>query len=229
MEMEFKRFEVADVDTKERVITGHAAVFGNKDSYGDVIEAGAFKRTVDAHKEGGGRKVKVFYNHMHPIGLPQELREDERGLYTESKISATPRGDEVLQLVSDGVINEMSIGYQPVKSYGERGDRHLTEIKLFEYGPVDFAANDQALITGVKGLADRLRQGQTGEATIAEVKQAISQLQAAIDRADPSNDTPHKSSDSSLIDTRILTLTAEAKSMLADCATILKTRSYHYG
>ena len=32
--------------------------------------------------------------------------------YTESKMSRTPRGDEILELVKDGVINEMSIAYE---------------------------------------------------------------------------------------------------------------------
>src|SRR3546814_6009325 len=49
----------ADLETKfdtgktEGTFSGYAAVFGNVDSYGDVIERGAFKATLRAWEEKG--------------------------------------------------------------------------------------------------------------------------------------------------------------------------------
>jgi hypothetical protein len=63
--------------------------------------------------------------------------------------------------VRDGVISEMSIGYQTIKSdFDPTGARRLKEIRLYEFGPVDMAANEKAVIAGVKSLADALNQGR---------------------------------------------------------------------
>ena len=221
MNLEFRRFSVDDVNMAERKIIGHAAVFGNEDAYGDVIERGSFAKTVDENRS----RIKVFYNHTYPIGLPEVLREDEKGLYTESKISKTPRADEVLELVRDGVINEMSIGYEALKYEPKGRGRSLREIRLYEYGPVDLAANDQALITGVKSLAERLEMGQVGRASIDEIKSAISALEIAVKRAngEPVSTTPIEPS----IDTLAAELTHDFATWLADASRTISRRYTH--
>lgn len=180
----------ADMDG--RTITGYAAAFGNVDKAREIIEPGAFAKTLT---EGMGR-LKTFYNHSYPIGKPQVAKEDDYGLYTEAKISKTARGDEVLELVRDGVIGEMSIMYETVKyeDDSKAGIRKLQELKLFEFGPVDFACNEQAVISGVKSLAERLREGyKFGDQGIAEIKTAIHTLENILEAAgkmEPSTDTP---------------------------------------
>jgi len=75
--------------------------------------------------------------------------------------------------MKDGVINEMSIGYDAVKEGFKDGIRHLKEVKLWDVSPVTFAANPEAVILSVKGattfddlpLADRDREW---DATMAE-------------------------------------------------------------
>lgn len=194
--MEYKSFLMKDADVQGRTIIGYASTFGNKDRVGDVVVRGAFKKTI------AERKPKVFYNHMYPIGSPIKLEEDSKGLLTESKISATPKGDEILELVKDGVINEMSIMYEVVKREvdEEEGTTYLKELKLYEYGPVDFPANEQAVIEGVKSLADRLRRGKKLEGqSIASIVSAIDTLQQLVSLAksgEPSDtDTPGEPSD----------------------------------
>ena len=151
---EYKRFEIADVNTKGRTLVGYAAAFNNVDRVGDIIERGAFTKTINE----GSNRIKVFLNHQEPIGKPTVMNEDDKGLYTESKISKTNRGDEVLELIQDGVISEMSIAYEVVKGDYQRDKkaRILKELKLFEYGPVYFPANPDAVISGVKSFAEVL-------------------------------------------------------------------------
>lgn len=179
----------ADMDG--RTITGYAAAFGNVDRVRETIERGAFAKTL---QEGVGR-LKTFYNHSFPIGKPQVAKEDDYGLYTEAKISKTARGDEVLELVRDGVISEMSIMYETIKYEDDAnaGIRKLKELKLYEFGPVDFAANEQAVINGVKSLADSLRDGyKHGDRGIAEIKSAIRTLESILEATgemEPSSDT----------------------------------------
>ena len=209
--MEFKSIAVADIKTSERIIIGYAAAFNNEDKIKDIIEPGAFKKTI---KERG---IKVFYNHSTPIGLPVLMQEDSKGLHTESKISATAKGDEILQLAADGVLTEMSIAYDKIRyTMDEKtGIRRLKELKLYEYGPVDFAANEAAVITGVKALTDRLASGQPINSDhLARVRGELKSLLDALDHAtgEPGKPTPDAGPS---IDTRILKLSEEMTARLA--------------
>jgi HK97 family phage prohead protease len=211
--MEFKSIAVADISIAERKVIGYAASFGTVDKVMDIIKPGAFKKTLKENKS-----IKVFYNHMMPIGRPDIMREDDKGLYTESVISKTAKGDEILELIKDKVINEMSIGYQPVDfaKDNKTGIRTLKELKLFEYGPVDFAANEAAVITGVKAFTDRLASGQPVDLKhLAAVRQELKALLDALDSAtgEPVKATPDVGPS---IDTRILKLSEEHTARLAE-------------
>ena len=101
-------FEVKVVMEKME-FEGYASTFGNVDKVGDIVEKGAFKRTLDQRFPKG--LVKVLWQHNEPIGRPVKMYEDGKGLYVEAKISKTRLGDEALELMRDGVIDQMSIGY----------------------------------------------------------------------------------------------------------------------
>lgn len=141
-------------DTEKRIVEGYASVFGNVDAHDDVVVKGAFAKTISERKS----RIKVLYQHdvYEPIGVPIEMKEDDTGLYTVSKLSTSEVGEKSLQLVKDGVLTEMSIGYDLIQGDFD-ADKHvnfLKEIKLWEYSLVTFGANDQALITGVKTISD---------------------------------------------------------------------------
>lgn len=214
--MEYKTVKAGEVSVSGRTITGHAASFGNVDRVMDVIRPGAFKKTM---KSNPG--VKVFYNHAFPIGLPTLMQEDAKGLYTEAKISETVRGDEVLQLVKDGVITDMSIGYEAIDyaTDAKSGIRMLKEIKLYEFGPVDFGANEQAVITGVKSLADSIRDKRLDPAGLAVMRRELKSLLDAIDTLGGGPENPTRESgpgnSTSPIDTRLERLPEELTARLA--------------
>ncbi len=146
------KFEVKDVDEEKGTFTGYAATFSKfPDAYGDIIEPGAFKKTL---KEMANR-IKILWNHyvLEPIGKPTKLEEDEKGLFVEGKLSmGVQRAREIISLMKDGVITEMSIGYNTMKESYVEGVRHLQEVKLWDISPVTFAANPEAVILGVKEL-----------------------------------------------------------------------------
>jgi len=166
LERKTVQFEVKEVDEEEGTFEGYAATFSSKpDSWGDIIDKGAFKKTI---KERFNR-VKILWNHstMEPIGKPTELTEDEKGLLVKGKLSlGVQRAREVLSLMKDGVITEMSIGYDTMKETWQEGIRHLQEIRLWDTSPVTFAANPEAVVLSVKKatsfgnlpLADRDRE-----------------------------------------------------------------------
>ncbi|HEX6956252.1 MAG TPA: HK97 family phage prohead protease [Agromyces sp.] len=173
MALEFKSFpfELKDYDESKdgRVrFTGYASVFGNEDSYGDVIHPGAFRKTIMEM----GTRIKVLWQHdpYTPIGKPEVLREDGVGLYTEAVLSRTRDALDAGILIEDGVVDELSIGFTPMKwavREGNRaGGRDINELKLYEYSPVTWAANDLAAITGTKDAQVFLRKAHAAAALL---------------------------------------------------------------
>lgn len=122
-------------------VEGYGAVFGNVDSYGDVILPGAFAKGL------GKRKVKMLWQHdpSRPIGVWDEMREDDRGLYVRGRIlSEVEKGREAIALMSAGAIEGLSIGYRTVDAEYKDGNRMLKEVDLWETSIVTFPANELA-------------------------------------------------------------------------------------
>lgn len=152
--MEIKSFPFeAKVDLEKYEFEGYASTFGNMDLVGDVVEKGAFKKTIQERLPKN--LIKVLWQHYDPMGLPKHMEEDSKGLYVVAKVSKTRENQDRLQLMKDGVVDRLSIGYDVVKrevddSAKDRTVR-LKELKLYEFSPVTFPANEEAVITGVKG------------------------------------------------------------------------------
>lgn len=183
--MEYKAlpFEIKKVDDSGG-FSGHAAAFNNVDEGGEIILPGAFKKTI---LERFGR-IKVCWQHdwQQPIGKPLEMREDEHGLYVKAMVSDTALGRDVRTLMRDGVVDELSIGYDVIKdSWAEvagRQVRALHELRLYEFSPVTVAMNPLARITGVKGI-DALRDCEPAEALEVLVELLGKSEDAMIDEA----------------------------------------------
>ena len=148
--MEYKDFQVEIKQVQEGknlYIEGYGAVFGNLDSYKDIIAKGAFMETISGKN---GKRIAFCFQHdfKQVIGKLVELREDEYGLYFKAKVSNTTLGKDVAILVSDEALNEISIGYMAKESNynAETNVRTLTNIELFERSIVTRAANDEAII-----------------------------------------------------------------------------------
>lgn len=144
---------IADLDEKNGKITGYGSVFGNVDSDNDIINKGAYTKTI---KENGSR-VRYLYQHdmSKPLGTIDSLSEDNRGLKFEATIPPTTLGKDTLILMKNGVINQNSVGIIPIqKQFNNKGIREINEVKLFEISAVTMAANDQAMITDAKGNID---------------------------------------------------------------------------
>jgi Escherichia/Staphylococcus phage prohead protease len=128
--------------------TGYASTFGNVDEGGDVVLRGAFSNSL------ARRVPRLLWQHdMHePIGKVIGLTEDDRGLHGEFKLSRTTRGHDAYQLLRDGAIDSMSIGYIPEdQEFDEKsGIRQLKAVELLEISLVSIPMNGEARITAVK-------------------------------------------------------------------------------
>jgi Escherichia/Staphylococcus phage prohead protease len=139
-----------------RTVTGIAAPFDavaevsdGGGRYSERFVRGAFSRTI---AERGMVKVLAQHNRESlPIGRSSLLREDSQGLYAELRVSKTSLGDEVLELVRDGALDSLSIGFQPVRERSSAdGVVERLEVRLREISIVPFPAYEAALIGGVR-------------------------------------------------------------------------------
>ncbi|MEV6879552.1 HK97 family phage prohead protease [Amycolatopsis sp. NPDC051128] len=80
------------------------------------------------------------------IGVATTLRDDAAGLYGEWRVSRTPTGDETLELVKDGALSELSIGFREGQNRTrpggviERATATLTEVAIVMAGAYGEAA-----------------------------------------------------------------------------------------
>ena len=148
---------VTDMDLKSRRVTGYFASFNNKDSDGDIFVPGAFSRTIKERGPGGAKKIFHLLQHniYNPLGKPDVLREDSKGLYFETEIPNTVIGSDTLKLYEAGVYNEHSVGFVTLarETEDEGTDDEVTkllEVMLYEGSTVTWGANDQTPFVGFK-------------------------------------------------------------------------------
>jgi HK97 family phage prohead protease len=160
-------FALQDSNMEENTFRGMASVFNNLiDTFVPTrILPGSFSKTL---AESQRRRVKILLQHNSdwPIGLPTLMEEDPDGLLVEGKISQTTMGKDTLILARDGVLNELSIGFDPINHTMVEEDgpeglkvnvRHITEIRLWEFSFVTWGANNQAKVTSINSLANAVR------------------------------------------------------------------------
>lgn len=139
--------------SEDGTFEGYGSTFGNVDSGGDVVMAGAFRRTL---KERKLSSIKMLRDHdtRKIVGKWLELREDERGLYCKGQLFAdgVALAKETLHLMREGALDALSIGYRTVKSLWDDGQetRSLLDVDLWEISVVTFPMNEMATVDAVK-------------------------------------------------------------------------------
>src|SRR3546814_8642842 len=95
---------------------GYASVFDVVDRGGNVVLRGAFAGS-------GGKAVPLLWQHApdKPVGVIEQLREDERGLRVIGRLSArTAVGREAAALLKAGAVDGLSFG---------RSEEHTSELQ----------------------------------------------------------------------------------------------------
>lgn len=145
-------FTLADDGTFE----GYASIWGEVDSYKEVVKKGAFAASLQQWAAKGKLPAMLWqHNPGQPIGKWLEMREDSRGLRVKGQLALdTEKGKEAYALLKMGAIDGLSIGYVATKweEDTKSGVVTLTEIELWEVSLVTFPAGPSARVDGVKSL-----------------------------------------------------------------------------
>jgi HK97 family phage prohead protease len=151
---------------------GYGAVFGNMDSHGDVVEPGAFaKSLLDRQREG--RSLPPMYkmhgggifkgNTHEPIGIWDAMSEDTNGLHVKGHLIGldTEQGKWNHAQVREGGFKGLSIGYRVPPNGSRKGSDRPGEAKRFikmahlnEVSLVDDPSNVLARIYAMKVAAE---------------------------------------------------------------------------
>jgi HK97 family phage prohead protease len=180
---------------------GYASIFGQLDSYGDIVDKGAFKKTLKDRK-----RIKLLWSHdaFQPAIGYVELVEDEKGLkINEGQLYLDiERAREAYINLKNETLDGMSIGYNTVKETTDRAtnERHLKEVALWEVSLCNFQACPGAVVTDVKSMLDHLRKDIEAieDTDIPSEQQAglitlIESLIALHGKAEPPAGTPKES------------------------------------
>ena len=197
VEAELKAYHDDDEKEKDKgMFEGYASIFGNKDLGNDVIEKGAFMRSL---RRKGAKKIKMLYQHdtKEPIGVFDKVMEDQNGLYVKGRLAmGTQKGKEVYELMKMGAIDGLSVGYR-VDAKGHHYDdkrkyRVLKEVDLMEISAVTFPMNPRARIQAVKSdmtvreWEHKLRE--VGDLSHSESKVAASAVHKALSQREVDKD-----------------------------------------
>ncbi|RFU13191.1 HK97 family phage prohead protease [Rhodobacteraceae bacterium W635] len=149
LEVKFCRFDAALTVSDGLVIEGYASLFGTCDQGGDVVQKGAYARSLKGLATEG-RRIKMLWQHdpAQPIGVWDELHEDGKGLWVKGRIlDSVEKGREAAALIGAGAIDGLSIGYRTLRAgKTDKGQRLLSEVDLWEVSLVTFPMLPQARV-----------------------------------------------------------------------------------
>jgi HK97 family phage prohead protease len=198
-----------DVSVREGIVTGYFSAFDNKDSDGDIIRKGAYAKTIQEQgPTSRAPRIKHLIDHdrNQVPGVLKVLKEDDFGLYYESKIGKHDLGVDFLKMADSGIITEHSVGIRTIKKQDNKEEKatDLIEVQMFEGSSLKcWGANSSTPLLSVKSekdllemmdlLAKALRTGTYTDETFLQIEKGYKSIQAAVDElkktSQPSSDT----------------------------------------
>ena len=184
-------------------------MFGNVDSYGDIVVKGAFSNTL-SDWEASGNPIPLLFGHNmtdpdYNIGHVVSAEEDEIGLKVTAQLDLeNPKAKQTYRMLKGRRINQMSFAYDVVDGQYVKGNNpdddedptdevyEIRKLKLYEVSVVTVGANQETEILAVKSLpsvAERLmadvKAGRVlsakNEGMIRTAHDALTQVLSALD------------------------------------------------
>lgn len=156
--MELKTFELKSVDGERGTFEGLLSVYGNVDRQGDLVKPGAYAETLQANNY----RVPLLWQHdqAQPIGT-LTLEDSAVGLKAKGRLLlSVSKAREAYDLLREGIVKGLSIGYQAIDPIKKNGVRILQKLELFEGSLVTVAANPLAVVSSVKANGQTVSDAQ---------------------------------------------------------------------
>jgi HK97 family phage prohead protease len=190
-----------DSDMKQGIVSGYFAMFGNKDLDGDVIETGAFTKTVMERGPQGKQLIKYLLDHdkNKVVAKITNLYEDSKGLRYEAKIGTHTAGQDFQKMIESELINQHSFGFRTIKEQFDQEAKAnlIKEVMMYEGSAVQFlGANPETTFIDLKSESDafeylsRLEKFvKTSDATDETLEKIENQLKSLLEFLKPADAT----------------------------------------
>lgn len=179
-----------DDGLEEGQFTAYASVFGNKDSYGDVVVKGAFADSLKAWEKSSNVLPLLFgHNFSDPdynLGSVIDAKEDDHGLKVTAQLDLeSPKAAQVYRLLKGRRISQMSFAYDIEEAESvTKNEEHVYELrklKIHEVSVVPLGANQETEILAVKSNAEALASSKAQFndeqlAALASAHEVLSQI-----------------------------------------------------
>lgn len=196
--MKFKTLELKAADNG--TIEGYFSTYDKTpDSYGDIIEPGAFTKTIEK-REASGHPFPLCFNHDFSavIGAVDSIEDTEKGPFIKAHFLDTALAQDVRKMLMSGAIYQFSFAYdilgarQPDEEEKKAGvENVLTDLEVFEISVVTVPANQNAVATEVKAGDPETKSGRRNSKKDADkIKQIRDLAQSLLD--DEEDDTTEK-------------------------------------
>lgn len=142
------KIRAADSEENARAVTALGVPYNDETQ----IWEGLYEQFAPGSVDATGAILR--YAHSEPIGRITATRETDSGVEFDGVISQTTRGDEVYQLLKDGVLTSCSIGFEGIEyDQEDREDgAHITwkKVRAREFSIVEFPAYEAAKVEKVR-------------------------------------------------------------------------------
>lgn len=184
----FKSFEMKAADNG--TIAGYFSTYEKTpDSYGDIIEPGAFTETIEKRK-ASGHPFPLCFNHDFSavIGAANVVEDTEKGPYLEAAFLDTTLAQDVRKMLFSGAIYQFSFAYdvlearEPNEEEKKAGVTNvLTKLEVFEISVVTVPANQNAVATEVKsGRRNSKADEDIIRETVSQMNDCIKALESLL-------------------------------------------------
>lgn len=122
--------------------------------YGQIIDTWDGAETFDHDcRFDDIESAKLCYQHGELIGRITGAESRDDGLHITARISDTQRGRDVVELLRDGALDSLSVGFIPLENEMDKaGVTHRKRVRLLETSVVSWPAYESAKITGQRDM-----------------------------------------------------------------------------
>ncbi|MCY9786837.1 HK97 family phage prohead protease [Nocardiopsis sp. EMB25] len=192
----------ADQGLEDGQVRALVSVFGNEDSYGDVVVPGAFAEDLDRWKSSGD-PIPFIWSHdwgdpFSHVGHVLDAEETAEGLVVTAQIDdmdTNPKAGQVHRLLKGRRVTQFSFAYDVVEgAFVEKEDHRwggyyeLRKMRVHEVGPCLIGANQETELLAAKA-ADLTRGIKAGrvlsQTNYDRLTKARDSITAVLDAATP--------------------------------------------
>ena len=198
-------YQLKDIDTNRGIVEFYSSSFGqgpeDKDSDGDVMVKGAYKKTIQENF----KRVRHLKNHSISVGVPLEMKEDDFGLLVKSQLIlgkqvAKELFEEYKVYAELGNSMEHSVGFIPINSKEDKENsvNYIREVKLMDVTTMEtWGANENTPQGALKQFGsvqnaidalDGLLKAKLPDSKLERIENLLNQIKALT--AEPPDGTP---------------------------------------